>query len=103
MDLPQTIQPAPDPAAKVGVLLYDTTVEVDEAPPKPRAELSPDRAFAGTRETNEDDGFVLCHMLIVQASGPGWQCGACRERGWRFRWRRHRQSAHPGFPPSAAR
>src|SRR5689334_4036542 len=29
MDLPQTIQPAPDPAAKVGVLLYDTTVEID--------------------------------------------------------------------------
>jgi hypothetical protein len=30
MDRPQTTQPAPDPAAKVGVLLYDTTVEVDK-------------------------------------------------------------------------
>jgi hypothetical protein len=29
MDLTQTTEPAPDPAAKVGVLLYDSTVEVD--------------------------------------------------------------------------
>src|SRR6185503_11545491 len=29
MDLTQTTQLTPDPAAKVGVLLYDSTVEVD--------------------------------------------------------------------------
>ncbi|WP_158258717.1 DUF2478 domain-containing protein [Rhodopila globiformis] len=30
MDLPQTTQPVPDLAARVGVLLYDSTVEVDD-------------------------------------------------------------------------
>jgi molybdate transport system ATP-binding protein len=30
MDLPQTTQPAPDLVAKVGVLLYDSTLEVDD-------------------------------------------------------------------------